>query len=104
MIKRSKDSGRTDDAIEIISKRQDVYWKQTAPIIKYYRENKILKETCLSDVKKYLRKHNLIKMVSSAPEDVLRNMYEDSYLSGKVFNKNPENLLHNYLNDEDNFS
>ena len=44
MIKRSKDSGRSDDAIEIISKRQDVYWKQTAPIIKYYRENKILKE------------------------------------------------------------
>ncbi len=67
-------------------------------------EHKILKETCLSDVKKYLRKHNLIKMGSSAPEDVLRNMYEDSYLSGKVFNKNPENLLHNYLNDEDNFS
>jgi len=67
-------------------------------------EHKILKETCLSDVKKYLRKHNLIKMGSSAPEDVLRNMYEDSYLSGKVFNKNPENLLHNYLNDEENFS
>ena len=44
LIKRSKDSGRSDDAIEIISKRQDVYWNQTAPIIKYYRENKILKE------------------------------------------------------------
>lgn len=44
LIKRSKDSGRSDDAIEIISKRQDVYWNQTAPIIKYYRENRILKE------------------------------------------------------------
>ena len=44
LIKRSKDSGRSDDAIEIISKRQNVYWNQTAPIIKYYRENKILKE------------------------------------------------------------
>ena len=44
LIKRSKDSGRSDDSIEIISKRQDVYWSQTAPIIKYYRENKILKE------------------------------------------------------------
>ena len=64
-------------------------------------EQKVLKETCLNDVKKYLRKHNFIKSGSSAPEDVLRTMYEESYLSGKVFNKNPENLLHNYLNDDE---
>ena len=44
LIKRRKDSGRSDDAIEIISKRQDVYWNQTAPIIKHYREKGILKE------------------------------------------------------------
>ena len=44
LITRSKDSGRSDDAIEIISKRQDVYWNQTAPIIKYYRKKGILKE------------------------------------------------------------
>ena len=67
-------------------------------------EQKVLKETCLNDVKKYLRKHNFIKSGSSAPEDVLRTMYEESYLSGKVFNKNPENLLHNYLNNDENFN
>ena len=44
LIKRRKDSGRSDDAIEIISKRQDVYWNQTAPIIKHYRKKGILKE------------------------------------------------------------
>ena len=44
LIKRSQNSGRSDDAKEIISKRQDVYWDQTAPIIKHYRENGILKE------------------------------------------------------------
>ena len=67
-------------------------------------EQKVLKETCLNDVKKYLRKHNFIKSGSSAPEDVLRTMYEESYLSGKIFNKNPENLLHNYLNDDEHFN
>lgn len=30
--------------MEIISRRQDVYWDQTAPIIKHFREKGMLKE------------------------------------------------------------
>ena len=44
LIKRSKNSGRSDDKIEIISKRQKVYWEQTAPIIQYYKRTGILIE------------------------------------------------------------
>ena len=44
LIKRSKDSGRSDDTTEIISKRQKVYWEQTAPIIQYYKRAGILIE------------------------------------------------------------
>ena len=44
LIKRSKDSGRSDDKIEIIYKRQKVYWEQTAPIIQYYKRAGILIE------------------------------------------------------------
>ena len=44
LIKRSEDSGRSDDKIEIISKRQKVYWEQTAPIIQYYKRAGILIE------------------------------------------------------------
>ena len=44
LIKRSKDSGRSDDTVEIISKRQKVYWEQTAPIIQYYKRAGILIE------------------------------------------------------------
>ena len=44
LIKRSKKSGRSDDTIEIISKRQEVYWEQTAPIIEYYQQLGILKK------------------------------------------------------------
>jgi adenylate kinase len=44
LIKRSKEPGRSDDTVDIISTRQKVYWKQTAPIIAYYKKRGILKE------------------------------------------------------------
>jgi len=44
LIKRSEESGRSDDTADIISNRQKVYWKQTAPIIAYYKKRGILKE------------------------------------------------------------
>ena len=44
LIKRSEESGRSDDTADIISKRQKVYWKQTAPIIASYKKTGILKE------------------------------------------------------------
>lgn len=64
-------------------------------------EHTILRKKCLSEIKQYLRKHNLIKIGSSAPEPVLRKLYEDSFLSGNVYNKNASNLIYNYLNDEE---
>ena len=69
---------------------------------KIKKEQAILRRTSLSDIKLYLRKHNLIKSGSCAPEDVMRRLYEDSFLAGSVYNKNPDNLLHNFLNDVDN--
>ena len=44
LIKRKKKSGRSDDDVKIISKRQDVYWNQTAPIIDHYKQVNLLKE------------------------------------------------------------
>ena len=64
------------------------------------KEQDVLRSRCLSEVKEYLRKHNLIKAGTTAPEDILRKLYEDSFLAGNIFNKNPDNLLHNYLSKE----
>ena len=64
------------------------------------KEHEVLRKKCVSEIKSYLRKHNLIKIGSCAPESVLRKIYEDSFLAGNIYNKNPDNLLHNYLNDE----
>lgn len=38
MIKRGKESGRSDDNIDTIRKRLEVYHKQTSPLNKYYTE------------------------------------------------------------------
>ena len=59
-----------------------------------------LKEIHIHDVKKYLRKHGLIRVGTSAPNDVTRAMYEDANSAGNVYNRSPEVLLYNYLNDK----
>ena len=58
----------------------------------------ILKKKAITEIKRYLRKHNLIKVGSVAPENILRRLYEDSYLAGDIYNNNTETLIHNYIN------
>lgn len=62
-------------------------------------EQNVLRTRCMSEVKQYLRKHNLIKAGTAAPDDILRKLYEDSFLAGNIYNKNPENLIHNFFKD-----
>ena len=60
----------------------------------------LLKQTPIQDVKKYLMKHGFIKVGSTAPNDILRKMYESSILiCGDIQNHNTDNLLYNFLND-----
>ena len=59
-----------------------------------------LKQIPIDDIRKYLVKHGFIRVGSSAPNDVVRKMYETCKLiCGEVENHNSENLLYNYLND-----
>jgi hypothetical protein len=62
----------------------------------------LLKQDSLNDIKRYLVKRGLIKIGSTAPNDVLRKMYEcSSLMCGEVQNHNPDNLLHNFLHGKD---
>lgn len=61
---------------------------------------KELKRKSINDVKEYLRVHNLIKIGSNAPNDVLRKLYESAMLAGEITNSNSEILLHNFSKDD----
>jgi hypothetical protein len=61
---------------------------------------KDLKRKSINDVREYLRDHNLIKIGSNAPNDVLRKLYESAMLAGEITNSNSEILLHNFSKDD----
>jgi len=63
-------------------------------------EFKVLHSKCILEVKRYLRKHNLIKAGTAAPENILRKLFEDSFLAGDIYNKNADILLHNYMQED----
>jgi hypothetical protein len=61
-----------------------------------------IKHTDMKEIRKYLLKHGFIKIGTTAPNDVLRKMYESVVtVCGEVENHNSETLLHNFLNDKD---
>ena len=60
-----------------------------------------LRKKPIEEIKEYLRNHNMIKAGSNAPHDVLRKLYQEAHLAGEINNKNDENIIHNYLAEDD---
>jgi len=71
--------------------------KNTNTKMKIEKEIKSLHTHSMEKIREYLLKRGLYKIGSTAPDDVLRKIYEESYTTGDVENKNSELLLHNYL-------
>jgi hypothetical protein len=59
-----------------------------------------LKKTPIHEIKKILRKQGLIKVGSTAPNDVIKETYESAVLAGEITNKNSDVLFHNFMNDK----
>jgi hypothetical protein len=66
---------------------------------KIKQEHTLLKQKPINEVKDFLRQKNLIKAGTTAPNNVLREMYEQSILTGDVSNNSKDNLIHNFLSD-----
>ena len=88
-IRRKITLGKVKNKVGVLVKS-----KKTRKIIK--NEVNVLKKKPIQEIKTYLKKHNLIKIGSSAPDYIFRTMYENAYLSGDISNKNDEILLHNW--------
>ena len=82
------------------NRKVSILIKNAATRKKINAEHNKIKRTPVLEMKNYLRKHNLLKAGNEAPNDVIRKLYEQCLLSGNINNTNKENLLHNYLNDE----
>lgn len=64
------------------------------------RKTSDLKQLSINEIRTKLIKGGFIKVGSTAPNDVLRKMYESiTLIGGEVKNHNPENLLYNYFNE-----
>ena len=66
------------------------------------REHGMLKQKPLNEVKQHLYDKNLIKIGSTAPNDVLRTLYEQSILAGDINNVANDIQLHNFMNKSSN--
>jgi hypothetical protein len=60
-----------------------------------------IKRHGINDIKQYLRTHGLMKVGSSAPNDIVRKIYESAMLSGEVTNQDKDILLQNFLKEKD---
>ena len=60
-----------------------------------------LKKTNIQTIRNYLKNHNLIKSGSSAPNPLLRTLYENVLFCGDITNQNKENLIHNFTDKVD---
>jgi hypothetical protein len=88
--KKSYRIGKHDDVVGVLLKN-----KQTQRHIQ--TQHLTLKQKTIGEIRKYLYDHQLLKVGSNAPPDVLRRMYEDSIMTGDVKNTNNDVLLHNFM-------
>lgn len=59
------------------------------------------KKTNLTTVKNYLKHHKLIKVGSTAPTNLIREIYENARSFGDIVNENKQNLLYNFEKDSE---
>jgi hypothetical protein len=95
-IKRTYTLGKSK-----IHKRVGVLIKDKNTRKRVLNAQRDIKRHGINDIKQYLRTHGLMKAGSSAPNDIIRKIYESAMLSGEVTNQDKDILLQNFLKEKD---
>ena len=95
-IKRTYTLGKSK-----IHKKVGVLIKDKTTRKRVLQAQRDIKRHGINDVKQYLRTHGLMKAGSSAPNDIVRKIYESAMLSGEVTNQDKDILLQNFLKEKE---
>ena len=81
----------------IKDKKVSVLIKNNKTRKKIQQEQILLRKKKIHDIKSELIESGLLKYGSTAPNYILRSLYENAILSGEVKNTSDAILLHNYM-------
>jgi len=91
-IKQFTCFGKKNDTVRVLIKKEEDYTAVEKDIDK-------LKRHPMTKIRNYLRTRKLYKIGSTAPDEILRDIYVNANLTGEVENKSSDALIHNYLHD-----
>jgi hypothetical protein len=91
-VKQYSSFGKKNDTVRVLIKDKSTYDGINRDIDK-------LKKHSMNKIRNFLRTKRLYKVGSSAPDDVLREIYVNVSLTGEIENKGSDTMIHNYLHD-----
>ena len=91
-IKQYSSFGKKNDTVRVLIKDKSTYDG-------IHRDIDKLKKHNMNKIRNFLRTKRLYKVGSTAPDDVLREIYINVSLTGEIENKGSDTMLHNYLHD-----
>ena len=91
-VKQYSSFGKKNDTVRVLIKDKSTYDGINRDVEK-------LKKHSMNKIRNFLRTKRLYKVGSTAPDDVLREIYINVSLTGEIENKGSDTMLHNYLHD-----
>jgi hypothetical protein len=91
-IKQYSSFGKKNDTVRVLIKDKSTYDGIHRDIDKLRKHN-------MNKIRNFLRTKRLYKVGSTAPDDVLREIYINVSLTGEIENKGSDTMIHNYLHD-----
>lgn len=91
-VKQYSSFGKKNDTVRVLIKDKTTYDS-------IHRDIEKLKKHNMNKIRNFLRTKRLYKVGSTAPDDVLREIYINVSLTGEIENKSADTMIHNYLHD-----